>query len=59
MSWADVLDSLLLAVNRSAPEMKDDLLQLIGFCNEIENTSFIPFKAEDLGSDIARSRNPC
>lgn len=55
ISWTDVLDSLLLAVNRSAPEMKDDLLQLIGFCNEIENSSFIPFKAEDLGSDIAKS----
>ena len=54
-SWTEVLDTLLLATDRGAPEMKDNLLQLIGFCNEMENNSFIPFKAEDLGVDIAKS----
>ena len=37
------------------PEMKDDLLQLIGFCREIENTGFMPFSDEDLGADKAIS----
>ena len=55
ISWTEVLDTLLLAADRSAPETKDDLLQLIGFCKEMENTSFVPFKAEDLGADIAKS----
>ena len=54
ISWTEVLDTLLLAVDRSAPELKDDLLQLIGFCKEMENTSFVPFKNEDFGTDIAK-----
>ena len=55
ISWTELLDSLLLSVDRSAPEMKDDLLQLIGFCREIENTGFMPFSDEDLGADKAIS----
>lgn len=54
ISWTEVLNTLLLTVDRSAPEMKDDLLQLIGFCKEMENTSFVPFKNEDFGADIAK-----
>lgn len=54
ISWTEVLDTLLLTVDRSAPELKDDLLQLIGFCKEMENTSFVPFKNEDFGADIAK-----
>ena len=55
ISWTEVLDTLLLVADRNAPEMKDDLLQLIGFCREMENTSFVPFKADDLGADVAKS----
>lgn len=55
ISWTEVLDTLLLTADRSAPEMKDDLLQLIGFCKEMENTNFVPFKDEDLGADVAKS----
>ena len=54
ISWTEVLDTLLLTVDRSAPELKDDLLQLIGCCKEMENTSFVPFKNEDFGADIAK-----
>ena len=55
ISWDELLDILLLASDRHAPEIKDDLLQLIGFCKEIEKTTFVPFKAEDFGVDVAKS----
>ena len=54
MTWDELLDSLLLAVDRHAPEMKDDLMQLVGFCSQIESSTFVPFKEEDFGIDVAK-----
>ncbi len=55
ISWKAVFDMLKECADNHAPEAKADLHQLTGFCNEIESSSFKPFKAEDFGADIARS----
>jgi len=54
ISWKEILDTLLHYANQHDQVMEDDIRQLIGYCNEIESTSFIPFKAEDFGADIAK-----
>ncbi len=55
ISWDDVFDKLQSVANSDDPETKENLHQLIGFCKEMEDSSFIPFKPEDYGPDIAKS----
>lgn len=57
ISWSDVLDTLLETARKMDPGMLDDIHQLIGFCHEMENTEFIPFKPEDFGVDVAKSQD--
>ena len=55
ISWTDIFDGLQLCADDYAPETKENLHQLIGFCKEMEDSGFIPFKEEDFGPDIAKS----
>ena len=55
ISWKTVFEALQLCSENNAIDTKEDLHQLIGFCKEIESNDFIPFKAEDLGADMAKS----
>lgn len=55
VSWDNVFDKLQSVANSDDPEAKENLHQLIGFCKEMEDSSFLPFKPEDFGPDIAKS----
>ena len=55
ISWSSVFDTLLSVSDSNDPETKENLHQLIGFCKEMEDSAFIPFKPEEFGADIARS----
>lgn len=55
VSWDNVFDKLQSVANSDVPEMKENLHQLIGFSKEMEDSSFIPFRPEDFGPDIAKS----
>ena len=55
LSWDNVFTALRVSADNDAPETKEDLHQLMGFCKEIEDSSFLPFKQEDFGTDIAKS----
>lgn len=55
VSWTEVFQELQSCADDYAPETIENLHQLIGFCKEMEDSEFIPFKEEDFGPDIARS----
>lgn len=55
LSWDNVFSALQTSADNNAPETKEDLHQLMGFCKEMEDSSFVPFKKEDFGADIAKS----
>ena len=54
ISWSEVLEALKSAARDRDPGMQGDIQQLDGFCHEIENSEFIPFKEADLGADVAK-----
>lgn len=54
ISWEDLLQTLSETAAKKCVECLNDIQQLTGFCKQIENDAFVPFKEEDLGTDIAR-----
>ena len=56
ISWGEVLDRLSSVASKAAVEEMDNVKQLRGLCEMIDNQSgFIPFKPEDFGVDVAIS----
>lgn len=55
ISWDSVFETLQSVAENDAREIKENLHQLDGFRKEMENSSFIPFRPEDFGADIAKS----
>ena len=53
ISWSEVLSELIRVAMAREPEYLGDLKQLEGFYLEIENESFIPFRPEEFGAQIA------
>lgn len=52
--WNEVLEVLTQTASERDIAMLGDIQQLVGFCREVENAAFIPFKEEDFGADVAR-----
>ena len=56
ISWGEVLDTLFSVASKAAVEEIDNVKQLRGLCEMIDDQSgFIPFKPEDFGVDVAVS----
>ena len=53
IDWNELLDVLQASAQLDSA-VKEDVHQLIGYCKEIENTEFVPFKSEDFGIDVAK-----
>ncbi len=54
ISWSEILSELIRNAAEREPERLGDLKQLEGFCQQIDSESFIPFRPEDFGAQIAR-----
>lgn len=54
VSWAELLGELHSTAVAVSPSSVADIDQLIGFCAEMDNSAFVPFREEDLGPNIAR-----
>ncbi len=54
ISWSEILSELIRVSMEREPEYLGDLKQLEGFCLKIDNESFIPFRPEEFGSQIAK-----
>ena len=54
ISWSEVLSELMRVASDMAPEYLGDLKQLQGFCEQVESESFVPFRPEDFGPQVAR-----
>lgn len=55
ITWAQVIETLQRTAASVAVEALFDISELDGFCEMMDSTAFLPFKAEDLSSDVARS----
>ena len=54
ISWEEILAELIFATTEREPERLGDIKQLKGFCEKIDSESFVPFRPEDFGAQIAR-----
>ncbi len=54
ISWSEILSELIRNATEREPEHLGDLKQLEGFCQQIDSESFIPFRPEDFGAQVAR-----
>lgn len=54
VSWNEVIDIIRRTAINSCPEIVSDIIQLDGYCSQMDSEAFIPFKSEDLGADVAR-----
>lgn len=54
VTWNRVIDELRRVAASEAFESKSDIDQLAGFCSMMDNSAFIPFSPEDMGSIVAR-----
>lgn len=54
VTWSEVLSVLKHTSVTVAKEFISDVEQLEGFCQQMDSEAFIPFSAEDLGSETAR-----
>lgn len=50
-----ILDKLRATSVEMGLENYSDIMQLIGFCHEMDDSAFMPFSADDLGLDVARN----
>lgn len=54
VSWEEIIGILKMTANSDQKESIADIEQLEGYCEQIMNEAFIPFKEEDLGGVTAR-----
>lgn len=54
ISWNEILSELILNAAEREPERLGDLRQLEGFCEKIDSESFVPFRPEEFGAQLAR-----
>ena len=52
-TWGDVLDRLALTASAEAPNMLSDIVQLQGYCKQLDSDAFIPYKEEELSVEVA------
>ena len=52
-TWKKILNRFSLIASTEAPEMLSDIIQLQGYCNQMDREAFVPFVPEELGADIA------
>jgi len=55
VTWAQVIEGLQRVASSVAVESLFDISELEGFCEMMDSTAFIPFRAEDLSPDVQRS----
>lgn len=59
VSWEEIIGVLRMTANRDQRDSLADIEQLEGYCSQIINEAFIPFKEEDLGAVTARKYERC
>ena len=57
-TWDEILGAVKLALSQeNNPALLSDISQIIGFCNTIDNETFLPISSEDMSPSIARRIN--
>lgn len=54
ITWNEVIDRLKTTAAAVDIQYTPDIMQLEGYCNQLDSEAFIPFSAEDLSAEIAR-----
>ena len=54
LSWEEIIEDLTRTANAFEKSSLADIEQLSGYCEQIINESFVPFKAEELGAYEAK-----
>ena len=54
ITWGEIIDLLKLVASSVDVAFTPDIIQLEGYCNQLDSDAFIPFSAEDLSAEMAK-----
>lgn len=54
ITWSEIIDILKQVASSLDVSFTPDIIQLEGYCNQLDSDAFIPFSADDLSADMAK-----